>query len=306
MQSYKEKLKQLKPDKKTKLFPSLGSIPMDPTSQEQTDTPIAQAFTVFPNLPLELQRKIWEFAAVPISRAIEIQSKYKKKTNKHITSFYEAFNIQRGVRYYTTTSPIPTNLLHTCIESRNIALRSYNFRTFFRRPFYINEDLDIFWVRGPAVIGFPSKNDSIIIHCPREKGKLHNLISEHKFRHLAIDYQAARDPFPMWTSFFPGQRNRSWNMCFWRDYILESPAIEKIYLVYTKLEEREMAREEAKNMSELGKDFMEKREKDVAVIIPGVYKWYCKASELRRRHGLGFKVPSVEAILDTEFIQNSH
>ncbi|TEY31044.1 hypothetical protein BOTCAL_0825g00030 [Botryotinia calthae] len=280
---------------------------MDPTSQEQTDAPIAQTFTVFPDLPLELQRKIWEFAAVPIPRAIEIQCKYKKNPNKHVTSFYEkVFNIQRRVRYYTTTSPIPTNLLHTCSESRNIALRNYSFRAFFRQPFYINEDLDVFWVRGPAIIGFPTKNDSIITHCPREEGKLHKLISEHKFRYLAIDYQAARDQFPMWTSFFPGQRNRCWNICFWSDYILESPAVEKIYLVYAKREEREMAREEAKNIFELGKEFMKKREEDVAVITPGVFKWHCRASELRRRHGLGFKVPPVEAIFDTEFIQNSH
>ncbi|KAF5867764.1 uncharacterized protein Bfra_006962 [Botrytis fragariae] len=292
----KEMLKRLQSDDKTKAAQSIGLVPMNLNSQEKIATPINQTFTLFPNLPLELQRKIWEFTAVPVPRAIEIQSKYKKNTNKYVTSFYEKVSIQRRIRYYTITSPIPTNLLHVCSESRNIALRNYSFRTFFRRPFYLNEDTDILWVRGPAIFGFLTRDGSIITHCPREEGTFHHLVSKHKFRHLAIDYQAQREPFPIWSNFFPGQRNRDWNVCFWSHYILEGLAIEKIYLVYTKTGRAE---DGAGGSGEC-------REKNVTVVIPGMFVWYCRATELRRRLGLGFKAPPVEAILDTELMQQFH
>ncbi|KAF7913396.1 uncharacterized protein EAE98_011621 [Botrytis deweyae] len=294
-------LKRFKSNGKTKAAQSIGLVPMELNSQEQITAPINQTFTLFPNLPLELQRKVWEFAAVPIPRAIEIQSKFKENTNKYVISFYnKVFLFQPRCRFYTITSPVPTNLLHVCSESRNIALRNYSFRTFFRRPFYLNEDTDILWVRGPAIVGFPTRN-GIITQCPREEGTSHLLVSKYKFRHLAIDYQAQHKPFPMWSNFFPGQRDRCWNTCFWYSYILEGPAFEKIYLVYTKQEEQKMAQEEAESMFELGKIFMAAREKHVQVFIPGVF--ICRATELRRRLGLGFKVPLIEAILDAELMQ---
>ncbi|KAF7917614.1 hypothetical protein EAE99_009280 [Botrytis elliptica] len=296
-------LKRFKSNGKTKAAQSIGLVPMDLNSQEQITAPINQTFTLFPNLPLELQRKVWEFAAVPIPRAIEIQSKFKENANKYVTSFYEKISIQRRSRFYTITSPIPTNLLHVCSESRNIALRNYSFRTFFRRPFYLNEDTDILWVRGPAIVGFLTRKGSIITQSPREEGTFHNLVSKYKFRHLAIDYQAQHTPFSTWSNFFPGQRDRGWNVSFWSSYILEGPAFEKIYMVYTKPEEQKMAQEEAESMFELGKMCMALWEKDVTVVIPGKYTWYCRATELRRRLGLGFKVPPIEAILDAELMQ---
>ncbi|KAF7896611.1 uncharacterized protein EAF01_009014 [Botrytis porri] len=267
--SNREMLKRLKSGEKTTAAPSIGLVPMDLNSQEQIAAPTDQTFTIFPNLPLELQRKIWEFAAVPIPRTIEIQSKYKENTNKYVTSFYEKVFIRRRVLFDTVISPIPTNLLHVCSESRNIALRNYSFRTFFRRPFYLNEGRDILWVRGPAIIVFLSKDGSITTHYPREEGTFRHLVSKYKFRHLAIDYQAQCKPSPMWSNFFPGQCNRSWNVCFWSNYILGGLAIERIYLVYTKPGEQKMAQEEAETMFELAKKFMAQKEKNVTVVSPG-------------------------------------
>ncbi|TGO45762.1 hypothetical protein BCON_0367g00010 [Botryotinia convoluta] len=296
-------LKRLKSDEKAKAAPSIGLFPMDLNSQEQTDAPINQTFTIFPNLPPELQRKIWEFAAIPVPRAIEIHCQRMKYLRNQITKFFfKPINHPLWIQYCTTTNPIPASLLHTCSESRNIALRNYSFHFLLNRPFYSNVDTEILWMRGYAIFGFVQGGNRVRFMAP-EDDQYKFWISRYHFRYLAIDHRA-RLIIHNEGRFAQTEEIFFWNMNFWNRYVLEAPTVEKIYLVYNQPEQRTEALEEAKTLFEHGKIVMAKSSQYANTRVPN--KYYCKFTGLRKKYGLGFKVPPVVAILDTELMQQFH
>ncbi|TGO13648.1 hypothetical protein BTUL_0065g00040 [Botrytis tulipae] len=296
-------LKRLKSDEKTKSAPSIGLVPMDLESQEQITTPINRTFTLFPNLPLELQRKIWEFAAVPVPRAIEIQCRRMKDMRHPITKFFfKSFINPLWIQYCTTTNPIPTPLLHTCSESRNLALRNYCFHYLLNRPFYSNVDTEILWMRGLAIFGFVRGGNSVGFMGP-EDDQYEFWLSRYNFRFLAIDHQS-RLIIHNEGQFTQTEEVLSWNMNFWKRYVLEAPTVEKVYLVYNQREKRTEALEEAKILFEHGRIVMTQCSQYADTQVPSRY--HCKFTGLRKKTGLGFKAPPVEAILDTELMQQFH
>ncbi|KAJ8059188.1 hypothetical protein OCU04_012159 [Sclerotinia nivalis] len=302
VRAFRQCLKRPQPDKKGKHTPNVELTLTDIDSQVQTDALTGPTFTIFPNLPLELQRKIWEFAAITHPRAIEVHPRYKRNTNKPVAYFYYFFGMVPRHRYYTTTSAIPTNLLHTCSESRNIALRQYSFHFFFGQPFYFNADRDILFVKGDAILDFSRTRNRMITHTPIEEGCTSSIVAKYKIRFLAIDYKTT-DPFLPWVRLQSAEQKRSWNIYFWSEYVLNGITVEKIFLVYTEQDQRNEAVEDAKAMYEHGKSKMKLYSRAVGTNGSSVREIYCKGIELRRRYGLGFKAPPVEAILDTELIQ---
>lgn len=311
-----QRLKRLRLERKRK--PALGMelAPADFNSQVQTEfTPTNNnvqvpaenstepTFTIFPNLPLELQRKIWEFAAIPDRRIIEVHSTYKKNTNKCLNSFKWHFNSEDPVVYYTTTSPIPTDLLHVCSESRNVALRNYSFHTLFRRPFYFNEDTDILWVRGEPMIGI-NRIRCMIIYTPRNYPRGSRIHHNYKWRTLAIDYQTTHCFQDRKTTLT--QQKCDWNFQFWYEYVLNGMTLEKIYLVYSKPDQKDEAVAEAKSMIWWGAFWFRRFSQQYPVFLPsGKISSFYRGSEWRRRHGLGFSAVPVEAILETELVQKA-
>jgi hypothetical protein len=84
-------------------------------------TESASKFTLFPDLPKELQDVIWKLA-LPKPRVLSV-TRYNPHTNPR-TNFY----LQHGVSqfdYIIDVNPVPTLLLHTSQEARAATLRQY-------------------------------------------------------------------------------------------------------------------------------------------------------------------------------------
>ncbi|CAD6445853.1 9e9a9dca-1de8-4eef-a7d5-380e7d8dad4a [Sclerotinia trifoliorum] len=265
-------------------------------SQVPIDAPTGPTFTVFPNLPLELQRKIWEFAATTHPRVIEVHSRNKVNKYKRMPYFLIDLVLGPSHRYYTTTSPISTNLLHTCRESRNIALAKHSFHTFLGRPFYFDTLRDILWMKTNA------KFDAVTLRVGNNMyGQLDRqykencpsaMITKHQFRFLALSYE-------FWVKS-PEVRRRYCELeGIWDHYAHGVTTVEKIFLVYTEQDQRDEAVKDAKAIYDHGISEM-KFYSEVVIDSSVPDREYLKGIQLRRRYGLGFDVPPVEAILETD------
>ncbi|KAF7871857.1 hypothetical protein EAF04_003964 [Stromatinia cepivora] len=149
---------------------------------------------------------------------------------------------------------------------------------------------------------FSRTKNRIITHTPIEEGCTSTIVAKYKIRFLVIDYQTT-DPFLPWRRFSSAERKRYWNIYFWNEYMLDGITVEKIFLIYTEQDQRSEAVEDAKAMYDHGKRGMEFYSRLVGTNGSSVTESYHKGIELRRRYGLGFNVPLVEAILDTELIR---
>lgn len=157
-------------------------------------------------------------------------------------------------------------------------------------------------MRGHTIFGFVQGGNRILFMGPQDD-QYEFWLSRYNFRFLAIDHQA-RLIIHNEGQFTQTEEILSWNMNFWKRYILEAPTIEKVYLVYNQPKKRTEALKEAKTLFEHGKIVMMASSQDADIQVPNRY--YCKFTELRKKTGLGFKVPPVEAILDTELMQQFH
>lgn len=90
-------------------------------------------FTNFPKLPLELRRKVWT-DATPRSRFIEMFAQFQgqrhpQQSEQTFSESYLSPNDQSDIRNYKLSvacdTSFPREVLHTCRESRNEAMRRY-------------------------------------------------------------------------------------------------------------------------------------------------------------------------------------
>ncbi|ESZ99604.1 hypothetical protein SBOR_0015 [Sclerotinia borealis F-4128] len=284
--AFGQRLKRHRSDSNIKSKPNIELTPMDINSQEKVDIRICETFTLFLNLPLELQRKIWEFAAIPRRRTIEARTPFGNgNICTRITSIGIFFGVSPRIPSHTVSTCAPTGLLHTCHEARNVAMRNYSFLTFFDRPLYCNEDIDVLWLRGDPIPVFKSMRGNFyntpIMH---GRGRSRGVItSKFQFRHLAIDFNSFIPHLRyLWLSF--------WTMKFWDFYVFKGYPVEKIYVVYTTRDQEKEAIEEATHLVRTRMEFMREFSH-----YPGL-----STEERMERIQLEIQTPVVEAILDTD------
>jgi len=134
--------KQKKPPPKRKCSP-----PKNAEIDNITATPIPEPldhFTLFPKLPAELQLKVWGYASQSIApRSLIVQSAniHLWFTETHRSSIIERYQAR-------CLQPIPA-LIHTCHDSREVALKIYrpSFADRLNRPVYFNPSKDTLIMR---------------------------------------------------------------------------------------------------------------------------------------------------------------
>ncbi|KAI9642278.1 hypothetical protein NHQ30_009080 [Ciborinia camelliae] len=276
----------------------IKSTTTDINHQKQTDAPAYTTFTLFPNLPLELQRKIWEFA-IPDGRIIEIHSQDENRMQRFVAMFSVRFvRYCRRLKYHIPTTPIQTGLFHTCRESRNAIMRIRSLHTFFGRLFYINEDADLLWISGDLVIKLYSMRNTSIGNPLLDAGVWSQ--NTNVVRYFAIDYYT--------NSVFYDQTGSLsvkpwWYSFIWTSYLLTRFTLERIYLVYTNQDQQQEVEEAAKLIFDCGKDIMAIYGQPIPPhyrLLFGSWLDYHQSAKLRREQGLELNMPTVEAILDTE------
>ncbi|QSZ29193.1 hypothetical protein DSL72_003704 [Monilinia vaccinii-corymbosi] len=251
----------------------------------------------FAKLPLELQRKIWEYAAITPSRVIQVETACERDDAGYVPDI-------RDVIYQTPTECSPTSLLETCLETQTIAMKNYKHSAFNGRPLFYNPDRDILWVRGnPLVVFIPNTlavEETIgfreVLFDERTRAPL----GPYLFRSVALDFagiKASRKCGPGWMHQRPHRP-------LVRLYAVSGAKVEKLYIVYSSGDRRDEVDREVKRW-----------EDDFDVIAEGSYlpeMIRAIVEEKNKRDGTNltrWKAPSIEAILDTwllEPIQTLH
>jgi hypothetical protein len=113
----------------------LGAKLTSPASSSSQDSK-PETFTRFPDLPPEIRREIWKYL-LPGPRIIHIMGSHR--TN--------------GGQCFVDTVEIPT-LLHTCQESRSLALKRYklSFEPHLRHPVYFDFSSDALLLQNEKVL----------------------------------------------------------------------------------------------------------------------------------------------------------
>ncbi|KAF7881497.1 hypothetical protein EAF00_011866 [Botryotinia globosa] len=174
----------------------------------------------------------WEFAAIPHYRAIQIETKYEGVK-------VESNGGRKGVWRKQVASPCyPNALFETCRESREIAIKKYDYskaHTIFTqvteecnipRRFYYNVDNDIMWRRGDPI--------RLTTSAGVLRGTLDRAHHE-QFSNIAIDVETLfwanfpQDP-AHWPAGFFDRRPFFLGMPFFQDLAV------KVYLVYSRVE----------------------------------------------------------------------
>lgn len=266
---------------------------------QANDQPHAQVdvksgdFTCFPRLPLELQRKIWSYAAIPQSRAIQIETKSDRDAEGNLTGLY-------NFSYQSATKCSPTSLLGVCHESRTIALQNYPYSEFLDRPLFYNPDIDILWARGDPLSRLYETHGVHNPHASMESfrssfwRRRYDSSGPYQFRSIAIDFAGMREYQRLAalrpTDVYPHAQ-------FVKFFGLTRMEVEKVYIVYSSLDRRDdvdaqvdkmahtlqMIAEPHRNKPLLQNNLKDRNERD-GTNLPD------------------WKIPSVEAILDTRLL----
>lgn len=129
----------------------------------QIPAPLFPAFDLFSKLPIELRLRIWDEAR-PAARIVKLI--WSKKFHENQSGFSRTHNI-------TSRARVP-NLLHTCSESREVALKWYQLSFGWYGGHQAREDIatprnwakdELFGFRGPAGIYFDWSRDFIYLQC---------------------------------------------------------------------------------------------------------------------------------------------
>ncbi|KAG4436779.1 hypothetical protein IFR05_007754 [Cadophora sp. M221] len=98
----------------------MSSLIISPLAVGSNSEATNKTFTPFPRLPVELRDKIWE-TAIPGPRLVTMRVQLQQQHDKPLNKLAES----NKIRIATDADVIPTALLHTNVESRNLALRHY-------------------------------------------------------------------------------------------------------------------------------------------------------------------------------------
>ncbi|KAF7952671.1 hypothetical protein EAE96_005902 [Botrytis aclada] len=258
--------------------PQIGDQPQAPTqtnrqssSQSQLDID-ADDFTFFSKLPLELQRKIWEFAAVPQSRAIQIETICERDAEGRVHTIEGDDDDDEELVHWSPTNCSPTPLLGICRESRSIAMKYYKYSSFLDRPLFYNPDLDTLWVRGNPL--FPSVTDDPPSETTLEVlfwQRRYTELGPYLFRSVALDFAGIKKHQKIAPSWQPIPQDP----CLCTLYAISKTEVEKVYIVYSSRDCRDDVEQE---------EFLrERNERDGTSLT----EW---------------KMPTVEAILDARLL----
>ncbi|KAF7931971.1 uncharacterized protein EAE97_008992 [Botrytis byssoidea] len=244
-------------------------------------------FTCFSNLPLELQRKIWEIAAVPQSRIIEIETICERDAEGKIHPNHDDDELV----HWSPTKCSPTPLLGICRESRSIAMKYHKYSSFLDRPLFYNTDLDTLWVRGNPLFQSitndpPSETTLEVLFWQRRFTEL----GPYLFRSVALDFAGIKEHHNIMSR---GNIPQDPSLCTL--YAVSRTEVEKIYIVYSS------------------GDCRDEVDQEVKYLVENI-KWSARYSrewiqemlkERNERDGTNltkWKMPTVEAILDTRLI----
>ncbi|KAF5875528.1 uncharacterized protein Bfra_003981 [Botrytis fragariae] len=250
-------------------------------------------FTCFPKLPLELQRNIWEVAAVPQPRVIQIETICERDAEGKIhLNDDDDDDADDEIEHWSPTQCSPTPLLGICRESRSIAMKYYKYSSFLDRPLFYNTDLDTLWVRGNPLFqsitnDSPSETTLEVLFWQRRYTEL----GPYLFRSVALDFAGikAHHEIVPWGGNIPQDPN----MCTL--YAVSKAEVEKVYIVYSSGDCRDEVDQEVK--------YLVKRIKFSA---RHSNTWTQRMlREKNERDGTNltkWKMPTVEAILDTRLL----
>ncbi|KAF7923726.1 uncharacterized protein EAE98_007544 [Botrytis deweyae] len=248
-------------------------------------------FSFFSKLPLKIQRNIWEIAAVPKPRVIEIETICERDAEGkiHLTD-----DDDDNIVEWSPTQCSPTPLLEICRESRSIAMKHYKYSSFLDRPLFYNTDLDTLWVRGNPLfrcfvveLGFETTLEVSSWHrCSPES-------VPYLFRSVALDFagiKAHHKIFP-WEGNVPQDPN----LC--ELYAVSRTEVEEVYIVYSSGDCRDEVDQEVKYLVEQMKWITQQ-----PYIIAWIQKMLKERNERDGTNLTKWKMPTVKAILDTRLL----
>lgn len=273
---------------------SLVQVDLQSSSQSQLDIG-AGDFTFFSKLPLELQRDIWEIAAVPESRVIQIETICERDAQGIIHHAAAATaDDDDDLLHWSPTECSPTPLLEICRESRSIAMKYYKYSNFLDRPLFYNTDLDTLWVRGNplfqcASTDSPGETTLEVLFWQRRFTEL----GPYLFRSVALDFagiKAHHMIVPPW-----GNIPQDISICTL--YAVSRTEVEKVYIVYSSGECTDEIEQQV--------NFLTEQMEFCAQHLPWNQWIQNMLKERNDRDGLTlteWKMPTVEAILDTRLL----
>ncbi|TGO44140.1 hypothetical protein BCON_0593g00030 [Botryotinia convoluta] len=257
------------------------------SSQSQLDID-AGNFTFFSKLPLELQRNIWEIAAVPQSRVIQIETICERDAEGkiHPTDDDDDDDDDDGLLHWSPTQCSPTPLLGICRESRAIAMN------FLDRPLFYNADSDTLWVRGNPLFQCvttdpPSETTLEVLFWQRHYTEL----GPYLFRSVALDFAGikAHHKIAPWGGNIPQDPNIS------RLYAVSRAEVENFYIVYSSGDCRDEVNQEVKYL-------VEQMKYSARYLITWIQDMLKERNERDDTNLTKWKMPTVEAILDTRLL----
>ncbi|KAF7881498.1 hypothetical protein EAF00_011867 [Botryotinia globosa] len=260
------------------------------SSKSQVDID-ADNFTCFSNLPLELQRNIWEIAAVPQSRVIEIETICERDAEGKIhPNDDEGDDADHELEHWSPTQCSPTPLLGICRESRSIAMKYYKYSSFLDRPLFYNTDLDTLWVRGNPLFQSitndpPSETTLEVLFWQRRFTEL----GPYLFRSVALDFAGIKEHHNIMSWNIPQDPS----LCTL--YAVSRTEVEKIYIVYSSGDCRDEVDQEVKYL-------VEKIKWNARYSREWIQEMLEERNERDGTNLTKWKMPTVEAILDTRLL----
>ncbi|TGO83149.1 hypothetical protein BPOR_0695g00060 [Botrytis porri] len=252
----------------------------------------AGSFTCFPRLPLELQRKIWEIAAVPQPRVIQIETICERDAEGKIhPNDDDDDDADDELIHWSPTQCSPTPLLAICRESRSIAMKHYKYSSFLHRPLFYHPDSDILWVRGNPLFQSitndpPSETTLEVLFWQRRYTELRPYL----FRSVALDFAGIKAHHKIVNRVNIPQDH---SLCTL--YAISKTEVEKVYIVYSSRDCRVEVDQEVKYLVE-----------QIKFSARHLNNWIQKLlQERNERDGTNltkWKMPTVEAILDTRLL----
>ncbi|TGO13539.1 hypothetical protein BTUL_0068g00480 [Botrytis tulipae] len=249
-------------------------------------------FACFSNLPLELQRNIWEIAAVPQSRVIEIEIICERDAEGKIhPNDDDDDDADDELLHWSPTQCSPTPLLGICRESRLIAMKYYKYSSFLDRPLFYNTDLDTLWVRGNPLFQSitndpPSETTLEVLFWQR----LYTELGPYLFRSVALDFAGIKEHHNIISW---GNIPQDPSLCTL--YAVSRTEVEKIYIVYSSGDCSDEVDQEVKYL-------MENMKWNARYSMEWIQEMLNERNERDGTNLTRWKMPTVEAILDTRLL----
>ncbi|THV54080.1 hypothetical protein BGAL_0035g00430 [Botrytis galanthina] len=251
----------------------------------------AGGFTCFSKLPLELQRNVWEIAAVPQPRVIEIETICERDAEGKTHPNDDDDDADDELVHWSPTQCSLTPLLGICRESRSIAMKYYKYSSFLGSPLFYNTDLDTLWVRGNPLFQSvtsdpPSEITLEVLFWQRRYTEL----GPYLFRSVALDFAGIKEHHKIMSW---GNMPQDPSLCTL--YAVSRTEVENFYIVYSSGDCRDEVDQEVKYL-------VEKIKWSARDSMEWIQEMLKERNERDGTNLTKWKMPTVEAILDTRLL----